>query len=73
MVLATTVIQRQILEAVRRAPGAQLDDLEESCSNLTWNQIFLEVDTLSRAGQLQITSMGHGAYSLMPARATTTA
>ncbi len=73
MVLATTVVQRQILEAVRRVPGCQLDDLTESCPNLTWNQIFLDVDALSRAGELRVTSLGHGIYSLMPARAKASA
>ena len=63
--VSNTTVQGQILEAVRHAPGCQLDDLTESCPDLTWNQIFIEVDVLSRAGQLQLTSLGHGVYTLM--------
>ncbi len=63
--LSDTTVQSQILEAVQRAPGCLLDNLIESCPDLTWNQVFIEVDALSRAGQLQLTWLGHGDYSLM--------
>jgi hypothetical protein len=59
------IIAHRILKVVRRAPGCQLDELEQSLPGLTWNQIFLEVDVLSRSGQLQLTSLGHGDYTLM--------
>ena len=58
-------IAHRTLEAVRRAPGCQLDELEQSLPGLTWNQLFLEVDVLSRSGQLQLTSLGHGDYTVM--------
>ena len=65
VMLPDTTVNSQILEAVRGAPGCQLDDLAASCPDFTWNQIFLEVDALSRTGELQVTSLGHGAYRLM--------
>jgi hypothetical protein len=71
--LSDTAVQTQILEAVRRAPGCQLDDLMEHCPDLTWNQVFIEVDALSRAGQLKLTSLGHGDYKLMVPKAETKA
>lgn len=56
-----TVADR-ILEAVRRAPGCQLDNLVLSLSGVTWNQVFLEVDRMSRTGQVCVTSVGEGTY-----------
>lgn len=54
----------RILKAVGRAPGCQLDDLERSCPGLTWSQVFLEVDRLSRSGHVQVHSNGEGIYTL---------
>jgi len=58
-----TVADR-ILDAVYRAPGCQLDDLVLSVPELTWNQVFLEVDRLSRTGQVRMTVMGKRTYTI---------
>jgi hypothetical protein len=58
-----TVTDR-ILDAVHCAPGYQLDELVLSVPELTWNQVFLEVDRLSRTGQVRITAMGEGTYTI---------
>lgn len=58
-----TVADR-ILKAVRRAPGCELDDLELRLPGLTWNQIFLEVDRMSRTGLVRLTAKGLGVYTL---------
>ena len=58
-----TVTDR-ILDAVHGAPGCQLDELVLSVPELTWNQVFLEVDRLSRTGQVRITAMGEGTYTI---------
>ena len=58
-----TVADR-ILKAVGRAPGCQLDDLDRSCPDLTWNQVFLEIDRLSRTGQVWVTAKGLGVYTV---------
>jgi hypothetical protein len=58
-----TVAER-ILDAVHRAPGCQLDDLVLRVPELTWNQVFLEVDRLSRTGQVRMTAMGKGTYTI---------
>ena len=54
----------RILKAVRSAPGCELDDLERSCPELTWNQVFLEIDHLSRTGQVRLTAKGLGVYTV---------
>jgi hypothetical protein len=47
----------RILAAVHRAPGCQLDELVLTIPELTWNQVFLEVDRLSRTGQVRMTAI----------------
>ena len=56
----------RILDAVYRAPGCQLDELVLSIPALSWNQVFLEVDRLSRTGQVRMTAMGKGTYTIWP-------
>ena len=63
MLQLETVVDR-ILEAVRLAPACQLDDLVLSLPGLTWNQVFLEVDHLSRTGQVWVTAKGQGVYTV---------
>ncbi len=58
-----TVTDR-ILAAVHCAPGSQLDELVLSVPELTWNQVFLEVDRLSRTGLVRLTAMGKGKYTI---------
>ena len=58
-----TVAER-ILDAVHCAPGCELDDLVLSLPELTWNQVFLEVDRLSRTGQVRVTALGEGTYAI---------
>jgi hypothetical protein len=58
-----TVADR-ILDAVHGAPGCELDDLVLRVPELTWNQVFLEVDRLSRTGQVRVTAMGGGTYAI---------
>ena len=53
-----------IMEAVAYHPGFSLDELVTVCPTLTWNQIFLEVDRLSRAGHLRLLLMGPGRYAV---------
>ena len=64
MSLQQGTVTDRILEAVRRAPGCELDDLELRLPDLTWNQVFLEVDQLSRTGQVRVTAKGQGVYTV---------
>ena len=58
------IVSNQILEAVRCAPGCEVDDLVLNLPGLTWNQVFLEIDRLSRTGQVRVTSMDGGTYAV---------
>jgi len=54
----------RILETIAHHPGCCLDDVARVCPELTWNQIFLEVDRLSRAGRLRLALIGPGRYAV---------
>jgi hypothetical protein len=45
-------------------PGCSLDELATFCPELTWNQVFLEVDRLSRAGRVLVRLTERGCYRL---------
>ena len=45
----------QILEVVRANPYCTLDGLMLRVSGASWSEVFLEVDRLSRSGQLRQT------------------
>lgn len=53
-----------IVETIAHHPGCCLDDLVRVCPELTWNQIFLEVDRLSRTGHLRLVLIGPGHYAV---------
>ncbi len=50
----------QILEAVSIHPECTLDELTDYLDALTWSEVFLEVDQLSRSGHLLLTQSGSG-------------
>ena len=52
----------RILGTVERTHGCDLDTLAESVPELTWNQVFLEIDRLSREGQILVTCGARGHY-----------
>lgn len=58
-----------ILQTIRRHPNCNLDALVQACSQYSWNQVFLEVDRLSRSGEIELASAGPGVYTMsMPAK-----
>ena len=57
-----TPVTDRILGAVQRTQGCDLDTLTNSLSDLSWSQVFLEVDRLSRQGQVQVTLDTGGRY-----------
>jgi hypothetical protein len=40
------------MEVIIRSPGSQLEEVVFECPDLTWNQVFCELDRMSRAGQV---------------------
>jgi len=50
----------KILQVVRAHPGCGIDDLVERLSDVQWSDVFIEVDRLSRSGELRITKPNSG-------------
>ena len=59
----------QVLRIVRRKKTCNLDDLLQECNSYTWTQVFLEVDRMSRTGELRLVCKKAGEYSVTLPRA----
>ena len=57
-----TDIRHQILDAVGRKYECDLDELVQVCPRFTWNQLFLEMDRLSRTDELRVLLKKSGVY-----------
>ena len=57
-----TTVEDQVIDIVRRTHGCELEDLARRCPNLTWNQVFLAVDHLSRTGKVRLVHAREGGY-----------
>jgi hypothetical protein len=55
---------QQVLEVIIRSPEALVDDVVFQCPDLTWNQIFLAIDRLSREGALTLAPKRGGLYEV---------
>ena len=59
-----TLVTDRILGQVQRTHGCDLDMLTKSLSDLSWSQVFLEIDRLSRDGQVLVTRDTGGRYMI---------
>ena len=59
-------IVRQIYEAIRQSPNSDVEEIVLACSDLTWNQVFLELDRMSRLGQVVLKQRRPGRYRVTP-------
>ena len=55
-------IHTHIFAAVKARQECDLEELVRLCSSYTWNQIFSEVDRMSRSGELRLMPIGFGRY-----------
>jgi hypothetical protein len=53
---------RLLLRIVRKKKTCDLDELLGECTSHSWTQVFLEVDRLSRSGQLCLFCKKAGEY-----------
>lgn len=61
---AVTGTARMILESIARQPGCRIEEVLRLHPDLTWNQVFAEIDRLSREGTVLVTLKGRGEYAL---------
>ena len=59
----------QVLRILMRKKTCDLDELLQECTSYTWTQVFLEVDRMSRTGELRLVSKKAGEYSVTLPRA----
>jgi hypothetical protein len=57
-------VAEQILQTVSHSPGCLLDEIVHACPDFTWNQIFLEIDRLSRRGEVLLKLEKPGVYRI---------
>ena len=57
-------LRNRILKAIRRKKVCRIDDLLESCPDCAWDEIFLEVDSLSRTGTVCLLYQRDGDYAV---------
>lgn len=63
-------IRYRVMDIILHEPGCDMDDLLSQCPDLSWNQVFHEVDRLSRAGKVVLKQTGRGHYAIAAAKAT---
>ena len=71
MLFRSTALDRRMLEVVIRSPDCDLDELVLECPELTWNQVFLELDRLSREGRIALKQKAPGQYRVVPSAEAT--
>jgi hypothetical protein len=56
--------REKIIQVIIRSPGGSLEEVVLECPDLTWNQVFCEIDRMSRTGQVRLTPKGPGRYGV---------
>ena len=62
ILLKKSVVAGKIMGVLRRLGHCELDTLCAECADLTWNQVFMEIDRMSRTGEVLLRGSGHGTY-----------
>jgi len=57
-------ITDKIVQMVKHRQACDMEDLVDACTSYTRNQVFLEVDRLSRTGELRLFSKRAGKYTV---------
>ncbi|NWF71733.1 MAG: hypothetical protein HXY51_01640 [Nitrospirae bacterium] len=57
-------VEDQVIDLVRKADVCDLEEITRECPDLTWNQVFLAVDRLSRSGEIVLMTRGRGVYAV---------
>ena len=60
---------QRILVVLRRKKQCDLDDLIQDCPSYSWTEVLLEVDRMSRSGELCLLSRKAGDYTVSLRRA----
>lgn len=64
--MTQTATTQAVMEIVLRSPGCDIEEIVHECPGQTWNQVFLEIDRLSREGEVILNLQQPGHYSVTP-------
>jgi hypothetical protein len=64
-----TGLRKRVLDIVRKQKMCDLDELILECTSYNWTYVFLEVDRLSRSGELRLLHRESGEYTVTLPRA----
>jgi hypothetical protein len=62
-------LRKRVLGIVRKQKMCDLDELILECTSYSWTEVFLEVDQLSRIGELRLLCKKAGEYTVTLPRA----
>ena len=62
-------LRKRVLRILRKNKICDLDELIQECTSYSWTDVFLEVDQLSRSGELRLLSKRAGEYTVSLPRA----
>jgi hypothetical protein len=62
-------LRKRVLGIVRKQKMCDLDELILECTSYSWTEVFLEVDQLSRIGELRLLCKKVGEYTVTLPRA----
>jgi hypothetical protein len=62
-------LRKRVLRIVQKQKRCDLDELILECTSYSWTDVFLEVDQLSRSGELRLLSKENGEYTVALPRA----
>jgi hypothetical protein len=54
----------RVLEVIVRSQGCTPEDIMRACPGLTWNQVFITIDRMSREGTLKLVPKERGVYTV---------
>jgi len=57
-------IEQAIIEKLRRSGPCCLDDIVAYLPNLSWGEVFLAIDRMSRDGRLLLRQLGYSTYQI---------
>jgi hypothetical protein len=59
-----TIVEDQVINMLHKTHACDIEEITRQCTNLTWNQVFLAVDRLSRSGEITLVPRGRGMYTV---------
>jgi hypothetical protein len=62
-------LRTRVLRIVRKQKMCDLDELILECTSYSWTEVFLQIDQLSRTGELRLMSKKAGEYTVTLPRA----